>query len=75
MKNLTAAVITVRHEDLPIWSDESYYKRKCPVCEEGLLLVARDSDTGLLQEHDRCVLCGQHVRYEDINEMRAREGL
>lgn len=49
------------------------YKRECPFCESGLLLVGRDRDTGVLEALDRCIGCAQAVRYLDIEKMRLPE--
>ena len=49
------------------------YKRECPFCENGLLLVGRDRETMELEEHDGCIGCGQRVRYLDIEKIRERD--
>ena len=49
------------------------WKRDCPFCESGLLLVGRDRKTMVFEEIDGCIRCGQRVRYIDIEKMRARE--
>ena len=72
-KNFDKPAVEVKHADLTRYG-ESMYKSVCPKCK-GLLLVGRDSDTFILQEYDRCVLCGQLYRYTDIAEMRKKEGL
>lgn len=51
----------------------SRYKRECPFCYGGLFLVGRDRETFDLQEYDNCILCGQQVRYLDIDKMREKE--
>lgn len=63
-------VIDVMHKSLRPVNDESPYKRDCPSCKDGVLLVGRDLKTGELQEFDHCMSCGQRVRYLDIAEMR-----
>jgi hypothetical protein len=40
----------------------------------GTLNVVRDPGTFILQEYDRCVSCGQQVRYIDIDDMRSWDG-
>jgi hypothetical protein len=45
-------------------SGESPYRSKCPVCKEGLLLIAR-LDNGDLNKLDSCIRCGQRFVYED----------
>ena len=72
-KNLNEPIIEIKHADLERYGDYMY-RSVCPKCG-GLLLVGRDSDTFVLQEYDRCVLCGQQYRYLDITEMRKKEGL
>lgn len=72
-KNLDSPAIEVKHADLKRYG-ESIYKSVCIKCP-GLLLVGRDSETFILQEYDRCILCGQKYRYLDIVELRKREGL
>jgi len=71
--NITKPVIEVNHKDLERCGN-SLFKSTCPVCEEGLLLVGRDQDTFILQEYDHCILCGQHYKYMDIQELRKAEG-
>lgn len=72
-KNPTIAVYWSQLRQ-PTLRDEQSYKRDCPFCENGLLLVGRDRETFMLMEFDGCILCGQTVRYLDIEEMRKREG-
>jgi hypothetical protein len=72
-KNLDKPPIDVNHADLEKYG-ESKYKAVCPKCG-GLLLVGRDRYTFVLEEFDRCLLCGQAYRYTDINELRKLEGL
>lgn len=72
-KNIAAPTLDVYHADLVRMSDTSIYKSVCPVCHEGFLLVGRDPKTFELLELDACVLCSQHVRYLDVEKMRARE--
>ena len=56
----------VRHADLKRVSDDSRLRSWCPVCDRGILLVARVGlpDTRL-SKIDRCTLCGQAFVYED----------
>jgi hypothetical protein len=64
-------IIRLNHADLTLYDPEnSRFKALCPRpgCD-GLLLGGR-SATGVLQEFDRCVLCGQQVQYLDIGELR-----
>lgn len=72
-KNLEAPPIKVKHANLASLTDRSRYARKCPVCEEGTLLMCREKDTLVLREDDRCLLCGQTVIYEDIDDVRKHD--
>jgi len=71
--NKNEPVIEVYHKDLTRVGD-SAYKSDCPKCKDGVLLIYRDPITFVLQEYDCCVLCGQHFKYLDINELRRAEG-
>lgn len=46
-------------------SDESPFRKKCPTCKTGTLLVHRDQKTFTLINVDCCTLCGQTVIYSD----------
>lgn len=72
--NKNAPVITVLHSNLTRANEESDYKRDCPVCKRGVLLVSRDQKTFELLATDRCILCGQQVIYSDIEELRGMHG-
>lgn len=72
--NLKNPILEVNHKDLPKIADK-LYARPCPICKKGILFVGRNNETFILEEYDNCVLCGQRVRYLDIQEMREREGL
>ena len=63
--NIHKEPITIKHADLERYSD-SPYKSICPVCNEGLLLVSRNRETFQIESNDMCILCGQHVIYEDL---------
>lgn len=39
---------------------------KCPVCNDGLLLMKRDFTSFNLLSDDRCISCGQSFIYTDI---------
>lgn len=69
-QNLDNPPLVVRHASLRRFSDTSDYKSCCPVCEDGLLMVWRDDKTLELKAEDYCVLCGQRVVYEDIEDLR-----
>lgn len=64
-KNSQAPTLDVRHSLLVRASAESAYRSVCPACNHGLLLVRRDDRTFELLRHDRCISCGQTVRYVD----------
>lgn len=73
MSNADKETIAVYWSQLKPSTDEQSYKRDCPFCEAGLLLVGRDRETMELEEHDGCIGCGQRVRYLDIEKMRKRD--
>ncbi len=64
-EKLHAAPVTVSHTDLKRWSDESPYRSRCPVCDQGILLVNRDQTTLALINVDRCTYCAQMIIYSD----------
>ena len=72
--NFSNESIHVKHSDLTRFNHDSMYKSECPVCENGILLFYRDQETLELLPEDRCVSCGQRVIYDDIEELRRREG-
>jgi len=71
--NIKTPILDVRHQDLKRVSDNSSFRSVCPACKKGILLVGRDQQTFELLEFDRCILCGQQVRYTDIDYLRKRE--
>jgi RNase P subunit RPR2 len=72
INNFGKPAIEINHSDL-IRIDDSIYRRKCPSCDNGLLLVTRDSVTLVLQEFDICICCGQKFKYMDITLMRQND--
>lgn len=62
-KNRAQPFKWVRHGELAR-SGDSTYRSKCPVCKEGLLLIAR-LNNGDLNKLDSCIRCGQRFVYED----------
>lgn len=62
-KNRAEPFRWVKHGELTR-SGESPYRSKCPVCKEGLLLIAR-LDNGDLNKLDSCIRCAQRFVYED----------
>ena len=71
--NMDAPLLEISHQELERYGDDMY-KSFCPACQCGLLLVGRDQKTLYLKEYDRCTLCGQQVKYTDIEDLRRREG-
>ena len=71
LSNAEAPELAVEHTRLTR-SGDSKYRSECPACKKGTLLVGRGAGTGRLMAHDRCILCGQRVRYTDIAGMRQR---
>lgn len=63
--NYAAPRREVRHADLKRSDDETAYKSECPECEEGLLLVQRDSSSFVLLRDDMCIHCWTRFRYTD----------
>jgi len=74
MAHVNNAPLHVKHAELLRASYDSPYKRVCPSCDDGLLLVMRDQKTFELLAEDCCVLCAQRFIYDDIEEMRQKEG-
>ena len=72
--NIEEPVIAVDHATLECADDSSWWRRVCPKCKLGTLLVRRDAKTYVLSAEDRCVLCGQSFVYNDIEGMRKKDG-
>jgi len=72
-ENFLKPIVDVRHSDLEDVSEDSEYKKECPVCGQGMLVCSRDQMTMELKEIDRCVVCAQRFRYLDIDEMRKND--
>ena len=68
--NWATPTIKVKHSDLPLYSEDSYFKRECQWCDDGIFLVKRDINTMKILAEDSCVGCAQQVIYTDIEEMR-----
>ncbi len=71
--NINKPSFTVKHGDLIDADDKSIYRKTCPVCEYGILLVGRESDFKTLRADDRCCYCGQHFIYSDVAEIESAE--
>lgn len=72
--HIRSPIMEIYYKDLQPYENEKW-KRVCPKCKVGLLLIGRDLETCKLQEMDNCILCGQHVKYLDIQEMRKLDGV
>lgn len=64
--NANQPVLKVWHKRLKR-IDGSNYRSQCPKCQLGTLLMHR-TDDGDLDDVDNCVLCGQQIKYMDLNE-------
>jgi hypothetical protein len=69
--NFGNPVMEVLHSKLSRLDPESEYRSRCLRCDEGMLLVHRDSITLEIQAEDHCILCGQRYRYLDMDVLRA----
>ena len=72
--NLRAKTLRVKHAELRRADDNSVWRKECPACANGILLVRRGTEDAVLQADDRCISCGQHVVYDDIEIMRKNDG-
>lgn len=69
LKNLGKPIKKVKYKHLKVWDENSpAYKRVCPVCKKGALLVQRNPDM-TISKFDRCLSCGQEVEYVDFYEV------
>ena len=66
-KNLTMPPLEVKHKELRRIGD-SMFRSECPICNTGVLLFQRDSETLKLKKNDNCVGCGRRFIYIDIIE-------
>ena len=64
-KNLKNREVLCFHKYLEPMTEGEPFKRWCPMCEEGLLLCARDLGSGSLRRTDHCTMCGQRVQWLD----------
>lgn len=60
--NIDKLVLRVYHKDLER-ADDGFFKSKCPVCKDGILLIRRSGVH--LSRYDSCILCGQNIIYQD----------
>ncbi len=64
--NVDAKPLRVSHADLQRFGNtDSAYRRLCPVCLKGALMVTRDRVSRMLVNVDRCTHCGQVLIYSD----------
>lgn len=63
-KNIQKPVVELYHSRL-VRVGDSIYRSECPFCIDGILPVQRDEASGVLLSLDRCVSCGQAVKYLD----------
>ena len=69
LPNLLAPIVGVKYASLKVWDENSpAYKRECPVCEHGILLVQRNDDL-TISKFDQCVSCGQAFEYTDFDDV------
>lgn len=71
--NLNKPVYTVKHSQLQTpEGDESIFRKICPVCEYGLLLVHRSQTAPYhVLGRDNCVYCGQNFFYSDVDKIES----
>ena len=69
-KNIHNPIKKVKHSLLERAGD-SNYTSICSECKIGVLVVRRNEKKNfIIEEYDRCLLCGQAFEYEDIDELR-----
>jgi len=65
-ENMNAKPIRVSHADLQRYGEtESEFKKLCPACLKGCVMVYRDQKSMMLMNVDRCTWCGQTLIYSD----------
>jgi hypothetical protein len=68
IKNLSLKPLEVNHKDLEEAQSDSMFRKKCPNCNIGLLMMRRNPNTFFLQKDDACTYCGRRFIYTDIKE-------
>lgn len=63
--HIHAPELPVRHQDL-VRVGDSVHASECPRCNGGVLPMQRLAHNRLLLNTDRCLNCGQAVRYTDV---------
>ncbi len=66
--NIKKPRIEIEHRRLQNASPNSIFKKDCPVCDQGVLLVLRD-EKYCIQPDDYCIYCGQHFYYTDLQNI------
>jgi hypothetical protein len=64
-ENYGKPLIEIWHLELTRECEDSAYRSKCPFCKNGVLFVGRDIKTLRLSRYDRCISCGQLIKYLD----------
>ncbi|KKN96699.1 hypothetical protein LCGC14_0163430 [marine sediment metagenome] len=65
--NIEKPILRIYYADLePVRADS--FSRECPFCVVGTLLLRRDDD-GRIEMLDRCIGCGQQVKYVDADQI------
>lgn len=72
--NIGRDPIAIKHSALE-HVDDSAYVSNCPICIKGLLLIARDQQTGELAAEDICLVCMQTFIYTDIDKLRKKDNV
>jgi ribosomal protein S18 len=67
--NINNDPVLLYHKNLKNLNEDSKYKKECPFCEYGILLVMRKLETFEIQESDVCTICCQKVKYIDYKEI------
>lgn len=66
--NIDKEPITVNHGELRDATNDSIYKKECPSCEIGWLLVSREyNPPHKIKANDYCLYCGQRFIYADVD--------
>ena len=71
-KNFNSPLQHVKFYELLPYSGS--FKSVCPFCDGGIFAVCRHPETGELIRMDVCLLCAQHVIYDDFKLMKKLHG-
>jgi hypothetical protein len=70
-KNIHKPVVEIFFKSLGIENPEKENSmRQCPFCPDGIIPVCRHPQTYVNEEVSHCLLCGQHVKFLDIESLR-----